>query len=123
MIYLKKLDKLVIAVTCLTVVISFYLVFLPVDNKILVIYSNNERFEYPLEDNEFLVENSRGSLRVKIRDGRVGVFEPSCQDKWCTDSGWISRSGDSVVCLPAHIFLTIQQENTGRSGEIDTITR
>jgi hypothetical protein len=120
---LKKLDKLVIALSCIGIVLSFYMVFRPADDTVLVVYSDNEKLEFPMDDNEFVIKNSHGSMRIIIRDGRVQAAESTCEDKWCTDKGRIGRVGDSIVCLPAHIFLTIRQENKDKDHEFDTITR
>jgi hypothetical protein len=121
--YLRKLDKLVIALTCIGIIISFYMIFRPADHKILIVYSDKEKYEYPLEDGEINIKNSHGSVHVIIHKGRVKAVESTCLDKWCTNMGAINSVGDSIVCLPAHIFLSIQQENVDAENEFDTVTR
>lgn len=66
----------------------------------------------------FEVTSKEGKLKVKVQDGKVWVSESSCKDKICINSGSISRTGESIVCLPNRITISIK----GDSGEFDTTT-
>lgn len=62
----------------------------------------------PLEENrELLVEGVSGTNRVVIRDGRVTVSEADCPDEICVRHRPISRSGQSIVCLPHGVCVTV----------------
>lgn len=59
------------------------------------------------ENRELLVEGIGGTNRVVIRDGRVTVSEADCPDGICVRHRSISRSGQSIVCLPHRVCVTV----------------
>jgi hypothetical protein len=48
-----------------------------------------------------ILENGSGS-------GQVRIEESSCPDKVCVKTGWISRPGQAIVCLPHRIVVRIE---------------
>ncbi len=59
------------------------------------------------ENRELLVEGVGGTNRVVIRGGRVTVFEADCPDGICVRHRPISRSGQSIVCLPHRVCVAV----------------
>ncbi|MBQ8056932.1 MAG: NusG domain II-containing protein [Ruminococcus sp.] len=47
-------------------------------------------------------------VSVYITDYSVRVESASCPDKLCEHSGEITRSGQSIVCLPAKVSITLE---------------
>ena len=47
---------------------------------------------------------------VKVEKGEVFVTDSTCPDKVCERTGKISKSGESVICVPNHISLEISGE-------------
>ena len=71
---------------------------------------------YPLsEDKTFDISSNGISLTVEISDGTVSVIKATCPDRCCVNTGKISKSGKSIVCLPAHVTVTLD----GEGGEYD----
>ena len=61
---------------------------------------------------------SRGyTLTVAAENGAVRVSESDCPNQDCVHSGAISRAGQSVVCLPARIAVTLE----GAAADYDLI--
>ena len=54
---------------------------------------------------------------VEIKDGKVSVSAASCKNQVCVRHGSISHAGESIVCLPNRLVVTIE----GGSG-YDTVT-
>lgn len=123
MIQLKKLDKLIILISISGIILSFIFLYRKSERKVLIVYADDKETVYSLQDADFTVRSREGSLKVKIRDGKVMVIESSCPDKWCTRMGRISRPGESIVCLPSKIFLIIREAGRDKNNEIDSITR
>lgn len=46
-------------------------------------------------------------LTVHIDGGMVWVTDADCPDKVCVNTGTITRSGQSIVCLPSGVVVTI----------------
>ena len=61
---------------------------------------------------------------VEIHNGEVRVSEASCKNQVCVHHSAISRSGESIVCLPNRLLVRIDSDNSGEEeGEAyDTIT-
>ena len=61
---------------------------------------------------------SRGyTLTVAVESGAVRVRESDCPNQDCVHSGVISRAGQSIVCLPARVAVTLE----GASSDYDLI--
>ena len=58
---------------------------------------------------------------VEIRDGTVSVTEASCKNQVCVRHGAISRSGESIVCLPNRLVVRIENAS-GEGGGYDSVT-
>ncbi len=56
---------------------------------------------------------------VEIKDGTVSVTEASCKNQVCVRHGAISRSGESIVCLPNRLVVRIEN---GEGGGYDSVT-
>ncbi len=52
------------------------------------------------EDIEYEIEGIGGYNLLVIDDKRAYLSDADCPDKLCVKSGSISRSGESIICLP-----------------------
>lgn len=60
------------------------------------------------QDGEQMIESPGGGTnRLVIKDGAVHMEEASCPDKVCIKQGAISETGQSIVCLPNRVIVTI----------------
>lgn len=60
------------------------------------------------QENDQIIESPGGGRnRVIIKDGAVHMEEASCPDKVCIRQGTISETGQSIVCLPNRVIVTI----------------
>ena len=50
---------------------------------------------------------------VVVEDGRVCVFQADCPDQVCVRQGWIRYEGESIVCLPHRLVVTVQGGEAG----------
>lgn len=57
---------------------------------------------------------------IEIKDGAVRIKEADCPDQDCIKTGWISRPGQQIVCLPYRLVVKIDGTDI---DNIDTITR
>lgn len=78
---------------------------------------------YPLsEDRTETIKASSGFVNVfTIKDGTVSMTDANCSDKICVHTTNISKNGQTIVCLPHKVVLTIYNES-GEEPEIDAIT-
>lgn len=48
---------------------------------------------------------------IEVENGRIRFKQSDCPNKVCVQTGWISRPGQTAVCLPAEIIIKIIGEN------------
>ncbi len=45
---------------------------------------------------------------VQISEGKISITESDCPDKVCVKTGEISKKGESIVCVPNGIVITVE---------------
>lgn len=60
-----------------------------------------------------------GTNTLVIKDGYAKITEANCPDGICTNHMKISRNGESIICLPHKVIVTVVNEND--SEEIDAV--
>lgn len=68
------------------------------------------------------------SMVLEVRDGRVRVQRSDCPERWCVRTGWIDRPGQSIVCVPARVVVTVVGDasaspETWSPGDADAVSR
>jgi len=66
------------------------------------------------QDTELVLEEPAGEYAGKnivvIQDGRVHVEEADCRDQICVHQGEKSQVGDTIICLPHRLVITVVGE-------------
>lgn len=52
---------------------------------------------------------SKGNV-IEIRDGRIRIKSATCPDQICVRTGFISRPGQTIVCIPHQLVIELQSE-------------
>ena len=74
---------------------------------------------YRLSDDQTVEVKKNGHINIiKIEDGKVRMESASCKNQVCVNTGRISHSGQSIVCLPNRVSVTIE----GKEGEYDAVS-
>lgn len=74
-----------------------------------------ETARYPLnQDTEVTVagKDGKGSNRLSIHDGMADMLDADCPDKLCVHQKSISKGGETIVCLPHQIVVSVESEET-----------
>lgn len=121
---MKKADLLLLAIVLALAAISLLIVrevgaapaesvSVSVDGVVTAQYGLNE-------DRTFTVEAVNGGyVTVVVENGRVDVTSASCPDKICVKHRPVSRTGESIVCLPGRVVITI----CGADNELDGVSK
>ena len=82
-----------------------------------VVYVGEEEYaRFPLgEDRELLIETENGTNRLVLKDGQADVTEASCPDKICVHQSPISDTGETIVCMPNRVIVTIEKASQKRN--------
>lgn len=74
----------------------------------------------PLGKNmELDIPSSIGTNHLIIKDGVADMTSADCLDKTCVNHRPISKNGESIICLPARIVVTIISND---SPDLDSIS-
>ena len=68
---------------------------------------------------ELEVEGAAYPLTVRAEPGRICVAESSCPGRDCVHTGWVSRAGGQIICLPNRLVISLTGSG---SDEIDAVT-
>lgn len=112
---MNKNDFKLIAVVLLIVVITFicFSIFENKDNKKAIIYYENNIIEtINLNLNDiYEVDGYNGKVKIVVKDGRIKVDSEKSPLHLCSKQGYISKSYETIVCLPNKITIKIEANN------------
>lgn len=71
--------------------------------------------QYPLnEDKTVMIKTENGNNELQISNKSAKIVWADCPDRICEKHGKISRNGESIICLPHKLVITIiSEENRG----------
>lgn len=76
-------------------------VFVQMDGEVLL--------ELPLnEDRSLVLGEGEHTNTLVIEGGKAQVIEASCPDRICVRQGAVQYAGESIVCLPHRLVITVQ---------------
>jgi hypothetical protein len=116
---LKILDKIILVVLVILSILPAGIIMLAKSNNensnIVIKVDNKIKKNIPLDNineskiYEFNFNNNIGYVEVK--NGRVRMLEMNkeiCPDAICSETSWIDKGYQSIVCLPNNIVVTIE---------------
>lgn len=72
------------------------------------------------EDTEKKITTENGGTNtLVIKDGRAKMVEANCPDGICKNHKAISRNGESIICLPHKVVVSVVDNNS--DDEIDAV--
>lgn len=113
-------DKVLILLLSGITVLSFYVVktIFPQGAEASIDVEGRNIGSYSLEEDRILkIKGPLGITEIEIRDGKVRVIKDPSRYKICINQGWISKSGEALICLPSRIIVSITGE-----GRYDAIS-
>ncbi len=126
---MTKGDKVVIVIATLLVAVTwsaFYLIPKNADTLMLVIKVDGEEVaRHPAQSltmEQIVVTVKGGDAVIEYGQGRARIMPNTrefCPDGICWKTGWISHAGQSAVCVPNHMTVTL----VGSSSDVDSVVR
>ena len=113
---MTKGDKyLIISIIVLSLVSLFYIKdsALNVDEKYISVQVDGKEIKRIIFDKKVVgktipIETEFGYNLIEIGDGKVRVIEASCPDQLDVKQGYISKTGELIVCLPNRLVIEIK---------------
>lgn len=119
---MKKGDIILILLILLAAAASFgaYAFFAGSGGAEAVVYiDGEEEGRYSLKK-EQTIELNGGTNTLVIRDGSASMERADCPDQICVRHRAISKNGESIICLPHEIVVTIED---GKEAETDAVVQ
>ncbi len=92
------------------------------ESGMAVVYQGRDRIAaYPLSEErteEFLSPDGGRNILV-ISAGEAYMQDADCPDRLCVEQGRISRTGQTLTCLPHRLLVTIEE---GEAAGLDGVT-
>lgn len=86
---------------------------------IVILQDGKEIGRYPLkEEMELFIEGNYGENLLVILDGKAFIKEADCPDRLCVKQKAISRQGESLICLPHRLVVTVEG---APENDVDTV--
>ncbi len=80
-------------------------------NNVAVLVDGKVLMSFELEtDREELIETENGDNLLVIKDGKASVKSADCPDEICVKHREISKTGETIVCLPHKLVIEIVKE-------------
>lgn len=121
---MKKIDLIIIAVVfAVSGILFFWLYYVNGDNgKFVQVEKNGKVVDtFSLEENiEKQYDFAGETNTLVIKNGKASVTEANCPDGICVNHKSVSRSGESIICLPHKFVITVTDEKS-TDDEIDAV--
>ncbi|MGC4019738.1 MAG: NusG domain II-containing protein [Muricomes sp.] len=85
--------------------------------KVVVTVDGDLYGEYDLSKDQTI--DIEGMNTLQIEDNEARMASATCPDKLCVHQRAISRAGESIICLPNKVVVTIEG---GEKQEVDAIS-
>lgn len=107
-------DLYLIISICVISAILYFIVWInksmPGEGRVIVYLDQQQILEFPLDaDRQEWIDTGKGHRNLlQIRNGKVSVSDANCRDHLCVKQGEISGNGESIICLPHRLTITIE---------------
>lgn len=68
------------------------------------------------KDWHFTVKGKMGPAIIEVNREKIRMHESPCPDQICVHRGWIDSPGETIICVPNRVVITIQQRDKGIDG-------
>ncbi len=113
---------LIVALLAVAAAVAIYLfmfrgsgdtVKVTVDGELYGVYS----LKQDITEDIYTSENGSQLNRLVISDGKAYIETATCPDGICAAHRPVFRNGESIVCLPHRVVITVSTENTDNAPD------
>ena len=99
---------------CVILAFVFFKVFQKDGQFVSVIIDGQEENRFSLSDdiehNIISGENGEYYNRLIIKENKVYIIDANCRDGICVDHKPVNKSGETIVCLPHKLVVSIEND-------------
>lgn len=124
----KKGDIIVAAavlVLCAALFLALYVFNNNKGNFVQIEQNGNVIHTMPLDIDAVYYVKTSGEVTntVEVKNGSVSVTYADCPDQICVNHAPINLSGESIICLPNKVVVSVVEANGNVINEIDGVAR
>lgn len=111
---MNKNDLKMIVIVLIIIAILFIVFYFNKDkaHTALVYYGSEKILTIDLNINkEYVVKGDNGDVVIKVLDKKIKVIEENSPYHLCSKQGYISNSGESIICLPNKIIIELPSDS------------
>ncbi len=106
-----RLDFIIVGSILFVAILAFLLIRLSqkAGTYVVVMYDQEEKARYPLDQDleiKLSFVDDKYNILV-IKDGKASIEQASCPDKICVRQNSISKTGQTITCLPNKTVIKI----------------
>ena len=118
---MKKNDWILLIIILVTATFIFLMRYFLGDKHpgYVTVRLNGEVAETYDLSKDIVVKLNGGTNTMRIEDAGVKMIEADCPDKLCVHQKTISKSNESIICLPNNVVLQIMGQD---EAELDAVT-
>lgn len=94
----------------------FSLIFRKDGTNVIISIDGNDIKTFNLSENTIYDIKENGCNRLIIKNGYAWIETADCPDELCVNSGKISKSGESIICLPHKLVVRIDNNISDKEG-------
>ena len=119
-----KSDWILLSILILLgVILTFVIFFKPnkAPSRFVEVSINGEvTATYSLDEDreKIITTKSGGTNTLVVHNHTVTMKDANCNDHTCIRTGTITKTGESIVCLPHRVVLTITDKKTTANSEL-----
>lgn len=108
---MKKLDFIIIIIICFFAFMFYWIFYVcsEIGNEVTITVDGELYGVYQLNDEQIIEINDTNILEIK--DGTACMVEANCPDELCLHQTSISKNGESIICLPNRIIITVESSS------------
>ena len=110
---IKRGDIILIMILLLAALIAFALIKAGQrgGDTVHVTVNGKDYGSWPLQEEKIIrIEEEGGRNVLKIHDGKAYMSEADCRDLICVHHAPVSHVGESIICLPHKVVVTVEAE-------------
>lgn len=119
--FFKRYGLFVILISLGIVILILSIVFRTDGSSVIISIDGNDTKELSLSEDITYQIDEYGHNTLIIKDSMAWIEDADCPDKLCMNYGKISKTGESIVCLPHRLVIRI--ENNNDTEDLDAIAK
>jgi hypothetical protein len=108
-----------VLLTCVSVgLLTYYFWPAPADQVVMAyVYHKADLLEKPIDlskestERTFTVTGDVGEVVIAVKKDAIKIAESGCANHTCVKQGYISRAGQTLICVPNGIYIYLKGES------------